>query len=155
MIPSMNENHHIATRSAHSFRAMGFVACLVLLVAVPPLRTSAQHYSSLAYTSSSGFDPAAVPASTELHIPGAFTPDGDGINDVFLIDADGITSVNLVIYDRLGKAVFHTTSLGSAWNGLVDNNPAPAGVYLYEFVLHSTALGHVHRTGTVMLTHCR
>lgn len=70
------------------------------------------------------------------YIPNTFTPDGDGLNDLFypvLYGADS-TEYNLTIYDRLGKKVFYTEDINAKWNG---SNPrttdyfVPDGVYHY------------------------
>lgn len=72
-------------------------------------------------------------------IPNIFTPDNDGINDVYyLTNVSGITHVNAVIYDRVGNIVYKAESHddnGNAnifWDGTEGNAKAlPAGVYMY------------------------
>ena len=50
--------------------------------------------------------------------PTAFTPNGDGTNDVFMVNGWGIRSLNyLRIYNRFGEMIFESTDLSNGWNG--------------------------------------
>lgn len=69
-----------------------------------------------------------------LFIPNAFTPNGDGRNDVFLIKGSTVASFTLYIYDRWGNLVFSTNSLDEGWDGNVNGQPAPTGVYVYSII---------------------
>ncbi len=53
----------------------------------------------------------------EIFIPSAFTPNGDGINDLFVIKGAEITEFQMWIYDRWGKLVFQTDDIDVKWNG--------------------------------------
>jgi gliding motility-associated-like protein len=72
-------------------------------------------------------------------MPNAFTPDGDGLNDVFrpiarfVKDYDDNTyrDYTLAIYNRWGEQVFHTSDLEEGWDGQYQGKMAPAGVYMY------------------------
>lgn len=66
-----------------------------------------------------------------LFVPNAFTPDGDGINDVFLVNSLNIVKGDYFIFNRWGDAVFHTTDLSEAWTGDVHSGEyyAPDGIY--------------------------
>ena len=64
----------------------------------------------------------------ELFIPSAFSPNGDGNNDVFSVfGGNENSSYSLLIFDRWGGKVFE----GSEWDGKINGNPAPIGVYVY------------------------
>jgi gliding motility-associated-like protein len=66
-------------------------------------------------------------------IPNAFTPNGDGNNDYFYIDAQsGVRVVLFEVYDRLGEKV-HEGNI--PWDGNFKGKPCPAGVYVYIFKL--------------------
>jgi gliding motility-associated-like protein len=56
-------------------------------------------------------------ACQRLYVPNTFTPNGDGINDVFRLSGAGIYESRLVIYNRWGYPVFETTDLRNVWNG--------------------------------------
>lgn len=67
-----------------------------------------------------------------LLIPKAFTPNSDGLNDVFLVFASSrITDYEMYIYDRTGKLIFKSTNIDSGWDGNVSGQIAPEGVYIY------------------------
>ena len=70
-----------------------------------------------------------------LYVPNAFTPDGDGINEVFLVDGIGIDAsrFQLDIFNRSGDLVFTTTDPSLGWVGNVNGGEyfAPDGVYVY------------------------
>jgi gliding motility-associated-like protein len=78
-----------------------------------------------------------------LYIPNAFTPDNDGLNDLFYpvgLNIDPTTYI-FEIYDRWGKVVFSTTKLDDKWNGTYFNNgkvpdDCKIGVYVYRIVAH-------------------
>ncbi|TWJ04355.1 gliding motility-associated-like protein [Mucilaginibacter frigoritolerans] len=67
-----------------------------------------------------------------VSFPNAFTPNGDGINDVFRANQNSNPIVfKLFVYDRWGSLVFQSKSVFDGWDGTVNNNPAPFGVYYY------------------------
>ncbi|MCC5916329.1 MAG: gliding motility-associated C-terminal domain-containing protein [Cryomorphaceae bacterium] len=87
-----------------------------------------------------------------VYIPNAFTPNGDGANDVFQISAENVTFFQVEIFNRWGQKIFHSESPNNAWNGLYNNAPAPQGLYIYK--VQYTPLNHVtpiERTGKVTL----
>ena len=78
----------------------------------------------------------AMVALTEevvLFIPNAFTPNGDGINDVFEIKGTPITDYHLYIYDRWGGKLWSTHNFENQWDGTNEaGNPVPPGSYMYQ-----------------------
>jgi len=60
-----------------------------------------------------------------IYIPNSFTPNGDGINDVFIPFGTRIDAEKYImqIYDRWGKKVFETTDLNKGWDGTVNGKP--------------------------------
>jgi gliding motility-associated-like protein len=68
-------------------------------------------------------------ACSGLFIPTAFTPNGDGINDIWTIQAIGFSRYTLVVFDRWGKEVFNNGGdMTKQWNGTINGQPAPEGV---------------------------
>lgn len=91
-------------------------------------------------------------------IPSAFSPNGDGVNDVFMpygISVD-IDSYSMKIYDRWGILVFQTTSYNNAWDGTVrgvDKRDKVSDSYTYFIELKDyTGIVHDYR-GKVILIH--
>ncbi len=79
-----------------------------------------------------------------VFVPNAFTPDGDGINEVFLpvISGTEVDEYLFRIYDRWGEVIFETDQLGKAWIGNVKGGDhyAKDGVYVYDIVVGSDTL---------------
>ena len=73
-----------------------------------------------------------------LHIPNMFTPNGDGINDVWkpVITDFSPQGYKLVIIDRWGSVLFFTTNTEEGWDGTVNGNPATENmVYIYTITI--------------------
>lgn len=65
-------------------------------------------------------------------IPSAFTPNGDGLNDVFRPKFNcAVSSVQFIIYNRWGQKIFESKDIHKGWNGLFDSNAMPTGTYVY------------------------
>ncbi|MEP6792718.1 MAG: gliding motility-associated C-terminal domain-containing protein, partial [Saprospiraceae bacterium] len=97
-----------------------------------------------------------VSVNRDLFIPNIFSPDGDQINDHFLISSgQGIREIEeLSIYDRWGSLVFQryhfqSNDLSSSWDGVLNGKPLNMGVYAYKLEvvfednLHETRYGDV------------
>lgn len=68
----------------------------------------------------------------ELAIPTAFSPNGDGNNDLFrLLGGKGVKSIELSVYNRWGERVFHTTDIKEGWDGTYKGKMQNTGVYAY------------------------
>ncbi|MGQ1785406.1 MULTISPECIES: gliding motility-associated C-terminal domain-containing protein [unclassified Saccharicrinis] len=67
----------------------------------------------------------------ELQAPNVFTPDGDGINDEFRVVYRSVKQFKMVIFNRWGRKVFHTTNPGKGWDGKIAGKDAAEGVYFY------------------------
>lgn len=65
-------------------------------------------------------------------IPNAFTPNDDGVNDVFQIGAYNGSFYDLYLYDRWGKLIYHSLSVNDSWDGKIEQIDAPEGVYVYK-----------------------
>lgn len=75
-----------------------------------------------------------VDLPSALVIPNVFTPNGDGVNDVFFLQTTNLTEINCVIFDRWGVKVYDCTSeKGNInWDGKnLFNKDCPAGTYFY------------------------
>jgi gliding motility-associated-like protein len=67
----------------------------------------------------------------KVYVPNAFSPNNDGINDLFEIYGNGFAPVQLKIFNRWGGLVFSQTGNDFRWNGEVKGKPAQPGVYVY------------------------
>ncbi|MCW3124769.1 MAG: cell surface protein [Bacteroidetes bacterium] len=75
-----------------------------------------------------------VDGHTVLLLPTAFSPNGDGVNDVFRIARYlNIESLQeFAVYDRWGEKVFSTEDITVGWNGNYHGHEAPLGVYIWS-----------------------
>lgn len=82
-----------------------------------------------------------------------FTPDGDGINDCFILsDSLRFGRYELQIFNRWGALVFISQRPSGCWNGNdAAGNPLPAGVYYYVLDGVSVCDRRINRSGTVTL----
>ena len=69
----------------------------------------------------------------KVFAPNAFTPNGDGLNDVFraVPFEDGGLLARLTIYDRWGRKIYETSVQDEWWDGKYGGEPCPEGVYFY------------------------
>jgi len=68
----------------------------------------------------------------EVFIPNSFSPNGDGVNDIFNIKTIAeFSKFELYIYNRWGQLVFETDDAAKAWDGSFKGNTVPIGVYTY------------------------
>lgn len=75
------------------------------------------------------FNPACLPPF--IYVPNAFTPNGDGRNDLFRVYGDPIDEIELMIYDRWGEKVFESNQKGAGWDGTFRGKVLAADVYAY------------------------
>lgn len=88
----------------------------------------------------------------EFKFPNAFTPNNDGLNDIFLPYYFGnFTRYSLNIYNRFGERVFNSVLTDKGWDGTHKNVPAEVGVYYYRCVFNCPLKGEVQLSGDITL----
>jgi gliding motility-associated-like protein len=84
-------------------------------------------------------------------IPDAFTPNGDGLNDVFGVKFMGqVSDLKFSIYNRWGNRVFYTNDPSKPWDGRSSGVDVKSDVFVYQ-ISATTWCGKIFRTGTVAL----
>ena len=87
-----------------------------------------------------------------IYMPGAFTPNGDGLNDVFRVPPQNKNRlVRLTIYNRLGQVIFTSSDKGKGWDGYFNSHPADNGVYIYLLKMTGITGKEINQKGTVVL----
>lgn len=87
-----------------------------------------------------------------LYFPNAFSPNGDGYNDQFLIKGAYIERFNMEIYNRWGEKIFVSTNQGEGWDGRINGQvEAPEGTYVFKVLGVGYEGEEIHRSGTVTL----
>jgi gliding motility-associated-like protein len=90
-----------------------------------------------------------------IYAPNSFTPDGDGLNDIFRVVVGGISNYYLRIFDRWGAIVFETDDPSAVWTGGVDEYYVADGIYVWRIdaldAQKNEVLDKSQRTGTVLV----
>ena len=68
-----------------------------------------------------------------FYAPNAFSPNGDGINDVFFGKGTAIKEYEMIIFNRWGELIYQTNDMFGSWDGTYKGNPSPMDVYVYKF----------------------
>lgn len=69
--------------------------------------------------------------SPELVIPNAFSPNGDGINDIWKISYKSLIDFKCWIFDRHGHEIYHFSEPELGWDGKIRGRDISSGVYYY------------------------
>lgn len=72
-----------------------------------------------------------VTVNYKLHIPNTFTPNGDGLNDIFVPVSVGVVEFRMDIFSRWGEKVHTMNTVDDGWDGTFRGRIAPNGVYSY------------------------
>ena len=80
-------------------------------------------------------DTAVVPIyinpETTIYVPNAFTPNGDGTNEIFLPVVRDVRRYTFSVFDRWGQIIYETNDPLKGWDGTVKNVKAQSDVYIY------------------------
>lgn len=89
----------------------------------------------------------------QLFIPTAFTPNGDGINDYFLIEAKPtLIYYHIKIYDNSNIKVYESSDyINTGWDGRTNDQPEPAGSYLWSIEYQAAGTSKYTQNGYVQL----
>lgn len=123
-------------------RILSFIVML-LIVSLGTLQ--AQGSENLGAGTPKGEDESGV------FIPNAFTPNDDGVNDVYYIPDANFTRFEFSVYDRWGNRVFYSDSPSFRWNGDAGGRRLPSGVYVYVLVASTTKKADIKRSGTITI----
>jgi gliding motility-associated-like protein len=74
------------------------------------------------------------PCCEEVFIPNAFSPNGDGVNDLFRVTTSaGIELIQFAVYNRWGNRVWSTNDFRSGWDGTYQGKDEDMNTYFYIF----------------------
>lgn len=77
------------------------------------------------------------PSSTLVFVPDAFTPNGDGVNDVFSWKNTTTIDARMTIINRWGEVVFFSETAGEYWDGTCKGVPCPINSYAWQLEYRS------------------
>ncbi len=87
-----------------------------------------------------------------VNFPDAFTPNGDGRNDLFHVISQGHHKISMFrIVDRLGHTVFETADENRGWDGTTDGRAQDGGVYFYYIKYQCVDKKYYEQKGDVTL----
>jgi len=88
----------------------------------------------------------------DILVPSAFTPNGDGLNDIFKPFVIGLNKLNYFsVYNRWGQLLYKTTNIGQGWDGMFNGKAQPSGTYVYQAEGTDFKGQSIYRKGTFVL----
>ncbi|MCX6180755.1 MAG: gliding motility-associated C-terminal domain-containing protein [Bacteroidetes bacterium] len=91
---------------------------------------------------------------SSLFVPNAFTPNGDGVNDIFKVESIGLIEFSAIIFNRWGEEIYQWNNAADGWNGMVRNASdfSQEDVYVYKITSKNLCdIEAKQRTGTVTI----
>jgi len=86
-------------------------------------------------------------------IPNAFTPNGDGINDVFNYYThfilSGRSNFEIQIFNRWGSLMYKSNDISATWDGKYNGDYVPTGIYLYNIKFTDGTKKNNYVSGTI------
>jgi gliding motility-associated-like protein len=86
-----------------------------------------------------------------LFIPSAFSPNGDGANDIFYVRGAGIETLHMAIYNRWGQEVFVSNNVADGWDGTYHGTLQPPEAFAYVVTAKFADGSTVTKRGSVTL----
>ncbi len=91
----------------------------------------------------------AITVIENITIPNAFSPNGDGINDQWIIPGlSSYTDCRVEIFDRYGQPIFQSKGYNTPWNGTHNGKPLPVGTYYF---IITTGYAGEKKSGSITL----
>lgn len=86
-----------------------------------------------------------------LYVPNAFSPNHDGLNDVFEAQGGGMTSFDMWIFDRWGQQLFHSTNIHKGWDGTIGGVKCAEDTYIWMIQVNDNSNNNHSYWGRVSL----
>lgn len=80
-----------------------------------------------------------------LYVPNCFTPNNDGLNDIFMAKGENIVEFNIKIFDRWGELIFESNDINHGWNGIPEGKTLIAQEDVYVFKIKATGCDDTRR----------
>lgn len=90
-----------------------------------------------------------------LECPNAFSPNDDGVNDVWKVHFQSLSEFDCHIFTRWGQQVAHLTNPADGWDGKISGKKAPAGVYYYVIKAKGTDGKNYKLSGDINIIYYR
>lgn len=116
------------------------------------------YYVTLLNSSSNGCfasitEPIVIEPDFTLYVPSSFTPNGDGKNELFKAQGEGVLGFKMYIFDRWGNTIFTSNNIDTGWDGARNNTGEvlQEDVYVWKINLSNVLKQGKSFTGTVTL----
>lgn len=86
-----------------------------------------------------------------LYIPNAFSPNGDGQNDVLYVYAEGVKRTVWSVFDRWGEIVFTSADINTGWDGTMKGKKLAPGVFIIDVYIEFLDLTSERHTQSILL----
>jgi len=93
-----------------------------------------------------------APDADQFFIPSAFTPNGDGLNDLFIVSANFEPhNFEMTIFNRGGDRVFQSRDMNIGWDGKLHDTTLPFGMYVYIIKYKDSQGNELQKQGQILL----
>ncbi|MEA3494859.1 MAG: PKD domain-containing protein [Bacteroidota bacterium] len=92
-----------------------------------------------------------LPTQFNLWMPNSFSPNRDGLNDIFEIKGTFILDFNIKIFNRWGEKLFESNDVKNCWDGNYNGSACQTGVYYYQLYAKGTNGKKISHYGTITL----
>lgn len=97
------------------------------------------------------YDTISIYFDGAIYVPNSFTPDGDGLNDIFFAYGVDIIEFEMYIFDRWGEKIFYSNDMKNGWNGLYKGVQVKNDVYVWKIFYKDVLKKYGEMIGTVTL----
>lgn len=88
----------------------------------------------------------------DVYVPSAFTPNGNGNNELLIPYPVGMKQLNYFkIFNRYGQQIYSTTQFGNGWDGKINGKPQPTGTYVWVLQAVNMLGRLVNKSGSSLL----
>jgi gliding motility-associated-like protein len=94
---------------------------------------------------------ATLARQPRLVLPNAFTPNGDGLNDVLELKGRYLNGFSFVVIDKNGQEAFRATDRTQTWDGTIRGHAPVNGAYVWRLTLRDEVGQNFSQTGTVTI----
>ena len=147
-------NASVSQAPNHIYTAAGTYTVTVTVFQGSQFKTATQQVSITDCTTPGDPDPNNPDTNNPgaIFIPNTFTPNNDGINDIFrIVLADPPAAFTQTIYDRYGRIMFQSKSITKNWDGKYNGKDCPAAVYFYKVSYKQSGAAVVHAGSVTLL----
>ncbi len=93
-----------------------------------------------------------IESDFSLYVPDAFSPNNDGLNDVFLPVTRGVKKYRLEVFNRWGERIYLSLNAGEGWDGACNGEGAKIDSYVWKIVLSTKDGQQKEFSGNVLLS---